>query len=161
MTKKKNIYVAMALTILFGPLGLLYSSTGAGIGAIVIYALVFLLDLLLGFSIGLGLIYGFALAPFIVAWSGIIIKRRNHSIETTGKDSIQDDYDLLSNALYIMLTSLVFGLVLYAVINLISPFSSITGMYFLGFSVVVFSFVLTAFFGSPTMGKTNEPEAAE
>tara|TARA_B110000008_G_scaffold166776_1_gene166851 strand:+ start:348 stop:800 length:453 start_codon:yes stop_codon:yes gene_type:complete len=78
--KKKSLAAAIILPVLFGGLGLFYSSTSAAIRMIIFF---FVIGLITAISLGYSaLIYPWILSqPFIILWSVHIVKKQNEAID--------------------------------------------------------------------------------
>ena len=89
--KKKNLGLAIILPMIFGSLGLLYSSVTAGVIMIVINIV---LGIVLAISNSLDSIMFFSLVlqPLVILWSVLVAKRKNDSIEKN--ETISNDLEI-------------------------------------------------------------------
>jgi hypothetical protein len=74
VTSTKSVGIAILLTILFGPLGMLYSTVPGGLIMLAVNAVIFLLSV---FTAGFGALLFFITWPVCVVWGAIAAKSYN------------------------------------------------------------------------------------
>lgn len=120
--EKKNLTLSIILSLIFGPIGLLYSSIFAGA-----IAIVFSVILVLAFAIGsefeiesILLLSGLIIRPIIIAWGALIVKEKNNLIDIGENFSSEVDIKLLNEAIQIYLISLALCFMLIALLTQIN-----------------------------------------
>lgn len=89
--KKKNIALAVILPMIFGSLGLLYSSVTAGIVMILI-SIVLGITLAITGNIGFLIFLYLILGPLVILWSVLVAKKKNELVERN--EMISSDLEL-------------------------------------------------------------------
>ena len=77
VTSTKSMGIAILLTILFGPLGMLYSTVPGGLIMLAVNGVIFLLSII---TVGFGGLLFFITWPVCVIWGAMAVKSYNEKL---------------------------------------------------------------------------------